>query len=61
MQGNLIRFSLSMKPVSKSESRWLFWRTENPKHTRDRFQTWAKHMMAKARRRHSKQQERESE
>jgi hypothetical protein len=43
-----------MKPVNKEESRWQYWRNENPKEHRDRFKTWAKKMMAKARRRYYK-------
>jgi len=49
-----------MRPVSKAESRWLFWRCENPKERRDKFKTWAKRMMTKARRRDGKREERES-
>ena len=43
-----------MKPSCKAESRWLYWRTENPKNHRDRFSQWAKKQMVKARRRHYK-------
>jgi hypothetical protein len=46
-----------MKPVSKAESRWLYWRSENPRERRDGFTVWAKKMMAKARRRQGKLEE----
>jgi hypothetical protein len=40
-----------MKPKSKAEARWKYWREENPKKHQDRFSTWAKKMMKRAQRR----------
>lgn len=40
-----------MRPKSKSESRWKYWREENRKKNIDKFQKWAKKMMKRARRR----------
>ena len=50
------------KPTSKAESKWLFWRTENPRHTTKKkrgFGKWAKNMMNRAKRRQYKKEQQE--
>lgn len=46
-----------MKPICKSEARWLFWRNEAPFHNfGDKFNKYAKKYMNKARRRFYKKE-----
>ncbi len=43
-----------MKPTCKSESKWIYWRCENPNiKTYNKFDKYAKNQMIRARRRHS--------
>ncbi len=44
-----------MKPTSKAEARWKYWREDNPNNAHSwKFTVWAKRMMNKAKRRESK-------
>jgi hypothetical protein len=43
--------AIMAKPTCKAESRWKYWREENPKASKDKFRRWAKMMMTRARRR----------
>lgn len=40
-----------MKPICKSECRWLYWRNEGPRLKRDKFKKYAKNRMNRSRRR----------
>lgn len=45
-----------MKPTSKGEARWKYWREDNPNNAHLKgFTKWAKNMMNKAKRREGKQ------
>jgi len=44
-----------MKPKSKGETKWSYWREEMPRdNNSDKFQKWAKTQMVRARRRYNK-------
>jgi hypothetical protein len=44
-----------MKPCSKIEACWKYWREEGRSDKPDRFKSWAKKQMVKARRRFGKE------
>ncbi len=44
------------KPLCKAETKWIYWREENPKANIDKFSKWAKKQMNKARRRYFKEE-----